>query len=122
MSFLEQQILKLTKLWMQIVGLDHHKDRDCHWIIQESWSYGDPPRYYAWHHGYIYKDWYGPYRQTRQEALLDLYNELIKAFKSEYKWAFDKTYPEEYNEYPRPEVRSTYKEFKSIINESTNRL
>ena len=39
----EEEITKLTELWYEIVGNDHHKDRDCHWYINKVWSYGEKP-------------------------------------------------------------------------------
>ena len=35
-----KRILKLTKLWYRYVNMNHHKDIDCHWYIQDVWSYG----------------------------------------------------------------------------------
>ena len=50
---MEQEITKLTRLWYQMVGLDHHKDRDCHWQISKVWSYSHEPAYNVEHYGYI---------------------------------------------------------------------
>lgn len=43
----------LSEQWYELVGQDHHKDRDCHWYITTTWSYGLPPKYKIEHHGYI---------------------------------------------------------------------
>jgi len=34
---------------------DHCKDKDCHWTIIETWSYGQTPHYMIEHNGYIYE-------------------------------------------------------------------
>ena len=51
---LESQIRELTDIHMNLVSSDHHKDRDCHWTICKTWSYGDAPKYHVEHAGYIY--------------------------------------------------------------------
>lgn len=57
---LEEEITKLTAKWQMYVSLDHHKDRDCHWYIQKTWSYGEEPYYEAYHSGYILDHWTSP--------------------------------------------------------------
>ena len=53
MKDLIEQITKLTDEWYTLIGKDHHKDRDCHWCIETTWSYGNSPEYNISHHGYI---------------------------------------------------------------------
>lgn len=48
-----QRITELTEKWYLLIGPEHHKDRDCHWYITTSWSYGQPPTYTVEHNGYI---------------------------------------------------------------------
>jgi hypothetical protein len=55
---LEQKITNLTAEWYQLIGSDHHKDRDCHWYIRTSWSYGGSPVYVIEHRGYILDEIY----------------------------------------------------------------
>jgi len=43
----------LIKLHYNIVTVDHHKDRDCHWCSEKVWSYGEPPTYHVVHYGYV---------------------------------------------------------------------
>ena len=60
MKDLIEEITKLTDEWYTLIGPDHHKDKDCHWYIETRWSYGNPPKYTVWHHGYILEieeDW-----------------------------------------------------------------
>jgi len=47
------KITELTDIWYNMIGSDHHKDRDCHWYIETKWSYGQPPKYTVQHFGYI---------------------------------------------------------------------
>ncbi len=48
-----KNLLRLTEFWYDYVGQDHHKDRDCHFFINQFWSYGRPPVYRIEHYGYI---------------------------------------------------------------------
>lgn len=48
----KEDITKLVDEWMTLIGSDHHKDRDCHFMIELRWSYGNPPYYEVDHYGY----------------------------------------------------------------------
>ena len=48
-------ITALSALWCDLVRLDHHKDRDCHWSLEINWSYGQPPTYHVLHNGYAFR-------------------------------------------------------------------
>lgn len=49
----EETIEKLTSIWYELVSIDHHKDRDCHFYINKTFSYGKPANYTVEHNGYI---------------------------------------------------------------------
>lgn len=51
---MSEEIVRLSGIWYSILG--HHKDCDCHWIIEARYSYGDQPTYSAMHYGYVYKE------------------------------------------------------------------
>ena len=67
---LEEEITKLTNAWCRFVGVDHHKDRDMHFWVQKNWSYGNPPKYSAHHHGYIGKNYDTKEFDTEEDALM----------------------------------------------------
>lgn len=48
-----EKITTLTSKWHELISGDHHKDRDCHWIINTKWSYRDEPVFTVEHYGYI---------------------------------------------------------------------
>ena len=77
------EITKLTDEWYRLIGKDHHKDRDCHWYIQTTWSYGLSPKYVVQHYGYII-DTIQEEFNTYEEALDFLKETLIKEI-DEYK-------------------------------------
>lgn len=65
---LQEEITELTAKWMKYVSLDHHKDRDCHWYITQTYSYGEEPYYEAHHSGYILDHWTSPRCGTAEMA------------------------------------------------------
>ena len=95
---LHKEILRLTDFWYRYVGMDHHKDRDCHWTIEETWSYGAKPKYVVRHDGYIFE---GGERKcdTYENALRELRDMLKEAIKEERKTATNILYAsDEYDE------------------------
>lgn len=50
---LNEQIVDLTTKYYELIGRDHHKDRDCHFYINSVYSYGNPPYYKIEHYGYV---------------------------------------------------------------------
>lgn len=50
---MEPTLQELTVAWYDIVCVDHHKDRDCHFYINHVYSYGHKPYYRLEHYGYI---------------------------------------------------------------------
>lgn len=83
---IEEEILYLTKLWYRYVGLDHHKDRDCHFYIEKRWSYGDKPYYTAYHNGYVASDFEGTKCDTLEEAQAELRDFIYLGIHKEYQW------------------------------------
>ena len=97
---MEDKILKLTQLWYEYVGMDHHKDRDCHWYIIKVWSHGDEPYYCIDHSGYIFSATSSNrHYKTYEAAEKALYWQIEKAFRLELEWAeLVVSRTEEYNE------------------------
>lgn len=96
---MEKEITKLTKLWYEIVGIDHHKDKDCHWYISKRWSYGQNPFYTVEHYAYIGEDIYEEFK-TYVEAEAFLLCNLGEAIKGEKIWAEEILKEEENDECP----------------------
>ena len=65
---LQEEITGLTAKWFKYVNLDHHKDRDCHWYITQTYSYGEEPYYEAHHSGYLLDHWTSPRCGTAEMA------------------------------------------------------
>jgi len=85
MDELVNEITRLTDEWYHLIGKDHHKDRDCHWYVETKWSYGDSPKYYVRHFGYILDD-VEILGDCYKEALKKLKEFLINAIKEERKY------------------------------------
>jgi hypothetical protein len=77
MTPLEQEITELTKRWHYYVGQDHHKDRDCHWYIEQRYEYGEKPYFQAFHWAYIGDDLQGSKCATIEEAQEELRDNLV---------------------------------------------
>lgn len=84
---MEDKILKLTKLWYEYVGKDHHKDCDCHFYVSRMWSYGLTPYYRIEHYGYVFESKNNKHYKTYEQAERALYYDIRKAFRQELKWA-----------------------------------
>lgn len=89
-------LTELTAEYYDLIGKDHHKDKDCHFYIQKTYSYGDEPywQYQFLHYGYCWSvenffqdddnvkkyqescKYKFPQRQTEQEAEQDMRNFL----------------------------------------------
>ena len=76
MSFIDEEITELSDRWYWYVGNDHHKDRDCHFYVACTWSYGKPPTYQASHHGYVMESWESKEFATELEAKIALRDKL----------------------------------------------
>lgn len=81
---MNEKIVRLTELWYAYVGLDHHKDSDCHWYIETAFSYGSNPEYIVRHDGYIIGEVAEVFK-TYEKAQIGLIKEIVKVFESEYK-------------------------------------
>jgi hypothetical protein len=76
----EEQIQKLASEYHKLIGGDHHKDRDCHWMIETKWSYGSPARYIVRHYGYVYDE---------VEIICTSYDGALAALREELKRAIE---------------------------------
>jgi predicted glutamine amidotransferase len=52
----EDLIEKALALWYDIIGGEHHKDRDCHFYIEREYSTYRTATWTVYHNGYILKD------------------------------------------------------------------
>ena len=68
-------ISNLVALWYDVVNLDHHKDRDCHFAVGTRFSYNGQMKHFVEHHGYVIHN-----RQDIEEfdSIEDAENSLIK--------------------------------------------
>jgi hypothetical protein len=83
---LQEEITELTNEWYNLIGGNHHKDRDCHFYIKTKWSYGKPPVYFVEHFGYIVHDYIEIEYKTYDEALVGLRDKLKEIIEEQRKW------------------------------------
>jgi hypothetical protein len=79
---IEDEITELTERWYELIGDEHHKDRDCHWYVETRWSYGLPQVYVVVHEGYTFERIEEEYN-TYAEALEGLKAYLERAISEE---------------------------------------
>jgi hypothetical protein len=87
-NVLSDEIVRLSGIWYELVNVDHPKDKDCHWSIETTYSYGDGPRFTVWHDGYVYKRVSKEYK-TLRAALTGLRDELKRAIQHQKSWAIE---------------------------------
>ena len=80
-----EEITKLTEEWYFLIGKEHHKDRCCHWYIETKWSYGQPPKYFAQHFGYLLHDIEEEFDSYEEalNGLKEILKKEIKQFKED---------------------------------------
>lgn len=86
MQALTQQLLEL---WYELIGGDHHKDRDCHFYIEKNFSTYRKSKWRLHHRGYLIDDYekmFDSYEQA-EKGLQDLLIEKMLYF-TEY-WESD---------------------------------
>ena len=107
------KIVKMTNLWYEYVSMDHHKDCDCHWYIQQDFAYGCKPTWSVYHFGYLYES-----KEVLAESYLDALKKILvlikKAFSKELSWALgiSKDYSK-WDEYQVEKAKFAIKNFKN---------
>jgi len=84
---MDHQITALTKQWFELVGRDHHKDRDCHFYVEKRWSYGEPPVYVVQHQGYVWDEPIDETFPTYTAAARLLVEKLREMVAAEREWS-----------------------------------
>ncbi len=82
---LEEEIMDLSGKWCKYVGMDHCKDRDFHWYITKSYSYGESPKFYASHNGYRADYWTSQEVDNEEDAMMLLADKLRRTVNGEIK-------------------------------------
>jgi hypothetical protein len=50
---MDEEITELTKRYLELISRDVHKTKDCYFLIEKVWAFGEPPYYQIVHNGYI---------------------------------------------------------------------
>jgi hypothetical protein len=73
---------ELLDLWYELIGGDHHKDRDCHFYIERNFSTYKESKWRFYHCGYLLdeiEEFYETYKEA-EKGLQKLLAEKIKEF------------------------------------------
>lgn len=82
---LEKEVMDLSGKWCRYVRMDHCKSRDFHWYIEKRYSYGEPPKFYAYHNGYRADDWTSQEVDCEEDAMLLLADKLRRTVNGQIK-------------------------------------
>lgn len=77
---------QLLELWYELIGGDHHKDRDCHFYIEKNFSTYKKSEWRLHHPGYLiddYEEMFDSYEQA-EKGLQDLLIEQMLYFTENY--------------------------------------
>jgi hypothetical protein len=77
----ESRFIELTNFWYDYVGVDHHKDRDCKFYINQVYEYGKAPFWRIEHYGYIKELDNNSQYDSHESAQLALYSWLLNEIK-----------------------------------------
>lgn len=80
----ESEITRLANTYRELMCVYNRKGRDCHWEITQRWSYGEEPKWFILHDGYICA---AENFNSYQSALAGLKDYLEEAIKREVNWA-----------------------------------
>jgi hypothetical protein len=83
-----EKIAELNEIWYSSIlgGGSGHKDRDCHFYITQSFSYGKPGQWSVAHHGYINHSYEDTVWNSYEEAQLELIKLLKYSILEEVNW------------------------------------
>ncbi len=75
-----KKIAELNEIWYILIASSNvgHKDRDCHFYITQTFSYGKPGQWTVAHHGYIIHN----YEETTWDSYEECQVELIELLKT----------------------------------------
>jgi hypothetical protein len=72
----------LLELWYELIGGDHHKDRDCHFYIKKNFSTYKNSEWQLYHYGYLLgeiEEYFDTYKEA-EKGLQNLLAEKIQEF------------------------------------------
>ena len=76
----------LLELWYELIGSDHHKDRDCHFYIERNFSTYKKSEWRLYHYGYLigdYEEIFDTYKEA-EKGLQDLLIEKMLYFTEDW--------------------------------------
>jgi len=110
-----EKIASLNEIWYDFIGHCHHKDRDCHFYITQTFSYGGKGKWTVAHHGYINHRYEEQEFDSYEECQVELIKLLCDSILEEVEWYLNLPKPEtmgDYDDHPR----YNKKDLEEIIN------
>ena len=94
-----EKIAKLNEIWYGL--LCDHKDRDCHFYITQTFSYGQKGQWTVAHHGYINHKYEETSFDTYEECQIELIKLLGDSIISEVDWYLEHYGDPEWDQHPK---------------------
>jgi hypothetical protein len=95
-----EKIAELNEFWYGLL-CDHYKDRDCHFYITQSFSYGKPGQWSVAHHGYINHSYEETVWNSYEEAQLELIKLLKDSILEEVSWYLEHYGDPDWDQHPK---------------------
>jgi hypothetical protein len=82
------KIAGLNEIWYALIVSSNvgHKDRDCHFYITQTFSYGKPGQWTVAHHGYVNPGYEETSFDTYEECQVELIKLLKNSILDELSW------------------------------------
>ena len=98
-----EKISKLNEIWYSLISSSDsgHKDRDCHFYITQTFSYGQKGQWTVAHHGYINHKYEETSFNTYEECQVEMIDLLKNSIIEEASWYLEHYGDSNYDQHPR---------------------
>jgi hypothetical protein len=98
-----EKINKLNEIWYSLISSSDsgHKDRDCHFYITQTFSYGQKGQWTVAHHGYINHKYEETSFDTYEECQVEMISLLKDSIIEEASWYLEHYGDPEWDQHPK---------------------
>lgn len=114
-----EKIAALNEIWYSLLS-GHYKDRDCHFYITQTFSYGQKGKWTVAHHGYVNHSYEETEWETYEECQQELINLLYESIKVEVQWYLDHYGDLDWDQHPKYDEKGRWNiisKIDSIVND-----
>ena len=98
-----EKIAYLNEIWYNLISSSDsgHKDRDCHFYISQTFSYGQKGQWTVAHHGYINHKYEETSFDTYEECQVEMINLLKNSIIEEASWYLEHYGDPDWDQHPK---------------------